>query len=327
MARRADKTGFGVRLAAAVASAALCVACGPFGETEGPSAEAARDNRQGAAEYARGELSSAEQSFAAALAQSAKIDDPTGRAIALLNLSRIDGARWQYDRAQRRAAEAVTLGAGTPALHGAALARLATVQSLRGQHDEAIAGARKALRRAGAADLRRRPLRRLAADRETTLAFTLVRAGGGHCAEAEQVLSNASEHYGRAAPAAAEAALAHLHGQLALGRDRPAMAQPWFARALELDRERGRPLDVAADLESLATCAERTGDSTGAASWLLRALAVRAAIDTPHQAVATVARLAALGVTNPKVEGQLAVLRAEAGDAPTEPPAAAVRCN
>jgi len=327
MARRADKSGRKRRLLAAVASAALSAACGPYGETEGPAAEASRDNRRGASEYARGQLTSAEQSFGSALAQSATIDDTTGRAVALLNLSRVDGARWQHDRALDRATEAVTIASHDPALHGAALARLASIQSLRGQHDDAIAGAREAVSRTSAVDLRRRPARRLTADRETTLAFTLVRAGGGHCSEAEQVLAQAADHYGRGAPPAAEAALAHLHGQLALGRNRPAAAQPWFARALELDRDRGRPLDVATDLESLATCAERSGDSAGAASWLLRALAVRAAIDTPRQAVATVGRLAALGVATPQIEGQLAVLRSEVGDAATQPPAPAVRCN
>ena len=290
-----------------------------------PEARAADDNAQGAFEYAKGELSAAERWFASGLEHSQSIDDAGGQATALLNLSRVDAQRWNFDRAARRTDEALRLVGDDPRLRGAALARRAQIRSQRGEHDGAIQDARDASGLVGALDLKRRDARRLEGDRATTLAYTLVRAGA--CTEAQGVLASVADVYGRSLDTAGEAAIASLRGHLALGQGNAADAQSWLGRALALDRERGRPLDVAADLEALATAAELDGDRDGAASWLQRALAVRETVDTPRQALAAGQRLSALRGSDAQLEGRLALLRMEVGDTPAQPPKPANPCR
>jgi len=297
------------------------------GTVSGPQARASDDNAQGAFEYARGELSAAERWFSSGLEHSQSIDDAAGQATALLNLSRVDAQRWNFGRANRRTDEALRLAQDDPRLRGAALARRAQIRSQRGEHDGAIADARDARQLVDALELKRRDRRRLEGDRITTLAYTLVRAGGEHCAEAQAVLSSVGDVYGRSLDTAAEAAVASLRGHLALGRGNGSDAESWLARALELDRERGRPLDVAGDLEALAAAAELRGDRDRAVSWLERALAVRETVDTPRQALAAGQRLVRLVGSDAQLEGRLALLRTEVGDAPGEPPVAANACR
>lgn len=317
-----------VRRADIVVAALALTLGGCFGKRTSvslPEARAADDNAQGAFEYARGELSAAERWFASGLEHSQSIDDAGGQATALLNLSRVDAQRWNFERAARRTDEALRLAGDDPRLRGAALARRAQIRSQRGEHDGAIQDARDASRLVHAMDLRRREARRFEGDRATTLAYTLVRAGA--CTEAQGVLGSLDDVYGRSLDSAAEAAIASLRGHLALGQGNAADAQSWLGRALALDRERGRPLDVAADLEALATAAELGGDRDDAASWLQRALAVRETVDTPRQALAAGQRLARLLGSDAQLEGRLALLRTEVGDAPAQPPTPATPCR
>ncbi|MEM6994820.1 MAG: hypothetical protein AAF721_30175 [Myxococcota bacterium] len=292
-----------------------------------PAARAEEENRQGGFEFGRGDVVAAHAWFTSALDRSRAIDDPRGQTIALLNLSRVDGVRWWYERAERRAEEALALAGDSPQLRGAALARIAEIRSQRGAHPQAIADARAANALVGGVKLRRKQARRLRGDRATTLAYTLARAGGPHCSEAEAVLSDIPGMYGRAADAAAEAAVAGLRARLAMGRGRATEATTHLRVALSLDRQRGRPLDVAADLEALAAAAEAAGDDAAALSWLDRALSVRESIDTPQQAIATAAAIARLGGGGTDLPRRVSLLRSEAGDAPVQMPAPANACD
>ena len=322
MARR----GSSLRCAAAVF--ALVAGCGPRdGSASPPAQRAADENRQGAFEFHRGDVRAAEQWFFSALERSRGIDDDFGQATALLNLSQADEARWLHERAQRRANQALAFAGENPELRGAALARLSAIGSRRGLHTAAIADARRARVLAESVHRRRRAKRRLRGDRATTLVSALVHAGGPHCAEAQVVLSAVPEIYGRAIKPSGQAAIAYLQGVLALGLANHERAESALLQALDIDRARGRPLDVATDLEALAATALAAKDNAAAIVWLTRALAVRESVDTPHQAIATAQQLTALGGGAPQLDGRIALLRSELGDAQALPPKPARPCD
>lgn len=320
MARRVDAL-LGLLLVASLG-------CGfRTGEADTPTALADSANRQGVAALGQGELSLAEDAFALAWERSRSVDDTAGMATSLLNLSRVDDARWQWQRGLGRAEHALTLTQSAPALRGATLTRLAELRSRTGEHPAAIDAARAALRLAPGDTRPRRAAQQLVGDRHTTLAYALTRAGGPHCAEAATALQAATDAYGRRPTAGQRAALAFLRGLLALANADASAAETWLQRALTLDRDLGQPLLVAADLDALASVSELQADKEQAVARLQRAFAVREAVDAPRQALATGEQLTARGDGRPELVGRLASLRARLGDVALQPPSPPGHCD
>lgn len=215
----------------------------------------------------KGQQLLADQLLREALRQADAIDYREGQIISLLNRARTERKRNQPTPAAAAVDQALRLAAGS-ALHADALAEKALQQLQSGHTEQAEELARQALTQT-TDDMRGRRLNLLAR-------IKLERnqpAEALHLAEAARQLNSAGHHTSE------QANSLRLIGQARLRLGLLDAAFSPLLEALELDKQLGYPVRIAADLELLAEVRRLQGDTRGYEEYTERAQRTRKALE------------------------------------------------